>query len=333
MRLLIIALLLIMAASAFAEDSCRNQVKGLVREVPLEVKPTYFIRVDTTQKKIYMSGDCTLSLETGKCLTKGRTWEPYPIVGANLVTIPHCGNDRSMCFYKSSDYVNQNDSKPSYIDSEMSGYYQSLGFIEKLKDAKKSKVRVITYYGFMRDYEISGEAVKPASPVKKFCENIDLKLPMLSKDGTKIAGWNVKSESSVIYNLANDGTCTKNYELNMMAGKMDFSYDGKYTAFHANSTQKGTGANVLSIQQSIFILDLKTKSLNKISFGSDMVYYPHFGSDGHIYALKFNKDADSYSLLEIDPEKALHQSGTEAGTCIDCSAADQVRLLNLKCIQ
>lgn len=311
-------------------ERCSSQVRGLKREIPLITKPTYFIRVDTKADKIFMSGDCVLSLKDGRCLSTGRTWEPYPISGMNLVTIPHCGVDTNLCFYKTDDFENQTDSKPAYIDNEMKGYYQSVGFLKRSSEG--ANVRVLAYYGLFRDYKISGQSISPLGPPKRFCEGIDLKLPMLSKDGKTLSGWNVDAQKTVLYSLKDDGKCKPYYSLDFMVGKMDFSYDNKYVAFHASSDGKGAISDSLEIKQQIFVMNLKSKKIVKLSTGTDILYYPHFGENGLLYALKFNKAADKYSVLEIDIANIMEDSITEANFCIDCSEAQQKKLFKLDCI-
>lgn len=331
-----VALLLVLFALSFEGARaavCSNKVQGLLREITLEVTPTYFIRVDTNSKKIFMSGDCVLSLETGKCVSRGRTWEPYPISGMGLVTVPHCDGDRSMCFYKTDSFKNMTESEPILVDKGMDGYYQSVGFLKKTADT--ADVRVLSYYGSFRDYKISkGTVVEPKGDKVKFCSGQEVKLPMLSKDGAMLSSWNPVTEKTVIYNLAKDGSCKVFYELNYMVSKMDFSYDNKYVAFHATSDTSGKIGESLELQQQIFIMDLKTKKIVKVSSGAEILYYPHFGENGLMYALKFNKSENKYSVLEIDPVKATKTEGADgAGFCIDCSAEKQKSLFKLDCVQ
>lgn len=309
---------------------CSSKVQGLKREISLAVTPTYFIRVDTKSEKILMSGDCVLSLKDGTCLSQGRTWEPYPIAGKNLVTIPHCDNNASMCFYKLDNYKSQQESKPVFVDSGMKGYYQSVGFLKNT--AKEAQIRVVSYYGVFRDYKINDEEVSPLGPAKKFCEGIDLKLPMLSKDGKMISGWNVEEEKTVLYKLSDEGKCTPEYKLEFMVGKMDFSYDGKYAAFHATSSGEGKISDDLGLNQQIFLLDLKSKKLLKLSSGADVLYYPHFGENGFMYALKLDRKSQKHSLLEIDVNESIDHVQTEANFCENCSRDQQQKLFKLNCL-
>ncbi|MES2767640.1 MAG: hypothetical protein V4596_00725 [Bdellovibrionota bacterium] len=185
---------------SFSYVPCPPGISGLKREIPLEVTPTYFIRVDTNSRKIFLSGDCTISLDTGKCLTKGETFEPYPVSGHDLLTIPHCNGKSSpdkapylsMCFYNQKTYQNMNISKPIFEDKELYGYYQSVGFLNRKKE--ESKIRIITYYGFMRDYLLKNGQIKPLGKVIKHCKDLDNKLPMLSKDGKIISAWNLDTK-------------------------------------------------------------------------------------------------------------------------------------------
>lgn len=334
-----------------AQINCSNKVLGLQREIPLEATPTYFIRVDTNTNKIFLSGECTLSLETGKCISTGRTWEPYPISGSDLLVIPHCNThpsqksneSMSMCFYSQKNYKNMADSVPIYKDKELFGYYQSVGVLNKNKE--DTKVRIVTYYGLFRDYIVKNNgSVSPSGAVKKYCEDKDIKLPMLSKNGKTISGWSISENKTIFYTLNDDGKCTPQLKIDFMVGKIDFDYKNKYAAFHASShstrgitenhtTQDEKGDVDLKnyINQQIFVMSLDTKKIHKLSFGSDNIYYPHFGENGFLYALKHDKNTKKFSLLEINVDEALKLADTEGSVCINCTEERQKSLFKIGC--
>ncbi|MCB9073230.1 MAG: hypothetical protein H6623_06380 [Bdellovibrionaceae bacterium] len=325
-----IFLILFLISFVQAQVQCAEGVFGLIRRIPLEKTPTYFIRVDTHARRIYMSGDCIVSLDTGKCISNTKTWEPYPISGKGWLTIPDCeGHDGAMCFFKSKDLESETRTKPVFTDKELKGYYQSIGFLNNNK--KTSTVRVITYYGFFKDYRVSEDAIQPISSVQSFCAGKDLKLPMLSKDGKMISGWDVEKEKTFIAEINANGSCRDKFQFPYMVGKMDFSYDNRWMAFHASSDSNGKISDDLNLQQQIFVMDVKNKKTFKISSGKENIYYPHFGANGKMYALSQNRISNQYSVLEIDINKATQQSLASGYACSSCSKQQFQNLFSNNC--
>ncbi len=245
---------------------------GFIREIHLPIEPTYFIRVDTDTKKLYMSGDCVASLISGQCLSTGRTWEPYPVAGFNILSIPGCETIGGMCFYDGLSYRSQDKSAPIYIDPELKGYYQSIGFLSQSRS--EARVRFITYYGFMRDYIVRKGYVAPLGPIKKFCGDRNLlKLPMLSKDGKYLSGWDSDIEKTIIFSLSEKGECKEVYSTDVMVSKMDWSYDGKFVAFHISTNRSGKVSEDTSgelVDQQIFLMNLESKKVRQLSFGPEL---------------------------------------------------------------
>lgn len=286
-----------------APSKCNHP--AVLRVLNLDSKPNYFVRVDSKAKKIFTSGDCTYSLENGKCIpeSQGRTWEPYPISGFNLLTVPHCKEQPSMCFYSTAQFKNQTNSSPLYVDEKMKGYYQSIGFLKRNNDS--ADVRVISYYGVFRDYKVSTQSVSPISDVQKFCPHQDLKLPMLSKDASKISAWNESLKKTIIYSLEKSGNCKPYFTIDSLVGKMDFDYHNKFAAYHAASESLSDVENYLENKQDIVLMELSTKKTYRFSDPTHTLYFPHFAENGLMYVLKYNKSQDKYSLLEIDPNKLV----------------------------
>ncbi|MES2767639.1 MAG: hypothetical protein V4596_00720 [Bdellovibrionota bacterium] len=159
-----------------------------------------------------------------------------------------------------------------------------------------------------------------------------------------------RHKKTVLYDLADDGTCKAKFKLNFMVGKMDFDYQNKYAAFHASSDSagkinevSGVAAEQLksfddkgklistNLNQQIFVMDLKSKKIHKLSFGSDNIYYPHFGENGLLYALKLDNLTKKYSVLEINVEEALKIAEAEGSVCVDCNEKKQESLFKIGC--
>lgn len=290
-----------------ADANSLSQIIGFKREIPLIVNPTYFIRVDTDTDKLYMSGDCIVSLSSSECVNTSRTWEPYPVAGFDLLTIPGCEKSAGMCFYDMRTFKNQNESVPILIDPNLKGYYQSVGFISR--NDSEAVIRIITYYGYMRDYVVRKGYVSARGPAKKFCEGKPLlKLPMLSKNGKYISGWDDINNKTVIMSITDQGKCAEVFSFNTMVSKMDWSYDEKYVAFHMSKSVSGEVSENTSqdtlLNQNIYLMNLQTKKIKQLSSGSGFLYFPHFGRNGLIYALKRNSEATKFSVIELDPASA-----------------------------
>ncbi len=156
------------------------------------------------------------------------------------------------------------------VAPESLGDYFSWGFRER-----KNLILTINsnYY-----YLDGDKGVMPAGRVPR-CDNIGVgERPLLSRDGQRISTF-VRG-TVVVRNLTD---CNYTLDTGIQGAKADFSWDGRYIAFHAPK-EKGAGYDVQ-------VVDLQAKTVRTVTNMTGSSYFPSWTRDGR---LNFRYDGPEY---------------------------------------
>jgi hypothetical protein len=128
-------------------------------------------------------------------------------------------------------------------------------------------------------YDLAGDvAMLPASTIP-FCAGIGVgERPLLSKDARRITTF--VQGTVVVRNLTD---CADVLDTGLPAAKADFSYDGRYIAFHAPNTS-GRGYEIA-------VVDVQTRTVRTVTRLSGSSFFPSWTEDGR---LVFRYDGDEY---------------------------------------
>ena len=128
-------------------------------------------------------------------------------------------------------------------------------------------------------YDLAGDvATLPASTVP-LCAGIGTgERPLLSKDAQRITTF--VQGTVVVRNLTD---CADVLDTGLPAAKADFSYDGRYIAFHAPNTS-GRGYEIA-------VVDLESRTVRTVTRLSGSSFFPSWTQDGR---LVFRYDGDEY---------------------------------------
>ena len=298
--------------------------------------PKYFFRpVPDSPFISYTSGtrNYLLNMETGKEINIPHWVDAIPTPFKGLVTIPRLvPNIRvaprygfipefgSMEFYKTKDLL-QGKKKPFFKDPTLPGAYQTMAIIEKGQD--KIILRMVTESFlnkkkvFLQDYEIllnldqTPKKMRPLYPrAKKFCPNIEISLPMLSKTGKYFAAVDPNTRHMKIYTMDDKFKCHLFKDLQMATGKVDFSYDDKLMAFHVSPVRPKDVAYVVKTQDLNNQIDIMTYNLETGDFNwvSDCkksnCYYPSFTPKGFLYYIK-QRPNSSFEFVKLKRKDLL----------------------------
>ena len=292
--------------------------------------PKYFFRpVPDSPFISYTSGtrNYLLNMETGREINIPHWVDAIPTPFKGLVTIPKLvPNIRvaprygfipefgSMEFYRTNDLL-KGKKRPFFKDRTLQGAYQTMAIIEKNED--KIILRMVTESFlnkknvFLQDYEIllnHDQSPKKMRTLyrraKKFCPNIEVSLPMLSKSGKYFAAVDPKSRHMKIYTMDDKFKCHLFKDLQMPTGKVDFSYDDKLMAFHVSPVNPKDVAYVVKTQDLSNQIDIMTYNLETGYFNwvseckKSNCYYPSFTPDGSLYYMKQKANA-SYEFVKL----------------------------------
>jgi hypothetical protein len=307
-----------------------------VREIPLQNRPNYFFRpFPDSQTGSYAGTDENFMIDYGdgtqppvERKVPGR-WDPVPTPDERYLTVP--SNDRDiigLSFYKMSDvrrppYGSQ---KAIYEDKQMTGVYQSLGVVSTGGGGATTYRAIVAHNGTLRvrDYTLTPDPSAPngvrveaqGDHPNRLCHNLpdlELSLPMISKDGTQMAGVDVKAGVTKIYDLSPDGSCREAINLGIFTGKVDFGYDGDTIAFHVFNNQVN-GTEYIDVPSNerlanVYVYKRSQGQMIRITNNTDSnSVYPAFRRDGSLVFLQqphgaANGSSEKSKLVIVDPRR------------------------------
>lgn len=153
----------------------------------------------------------------------------------------------------------------------------SLGDYFSWAEREGGQQRILTILGHY--FDLSGDqAVLPASVVPS-CPDVGVaERPLISKDGERLTTF--VGATVVVRNIAD---CDDIFDTGLPGAKADFSYDGRYIAFHAPNTS-GRGFEI----QVVDLVDRTVRTVTELSGSS---FFPSWTEDGR---LSFRYDGDEY---------------------------------------
>jgi hypothetical protein len=231
-------------------------------------------------------------------------------------------SDDGMSFYAREG----GKAKLIFRDEAVPQKYQSLGMLST--EAKSSSYRML-FEGDnelrFRDYSYNsaGQAISPIGPVRLACAGLKLALPMLSKNGEELVGYDPISGTTKVFYLGKDGgICEPRETIPGLVGKADFSPDGKALIFHIDQASDSAKffKNPNEEQKlGVFIFDRLTHAL--IPAGSDAkenAYYPVFWGNSKIAYIKSRPDAKPGQMqFSIVLGKVAEFGGASCEGCTD----------------
>jgi hypothetical protein len=310
-----------------SDEICRFAPFGVIkRTAPLRAT-SYFFR--TFPKSAYVSyagmgtgaedGDThnfILDLKARKEIELEGQYDPVPIC-EDIMTVPDGTNMKFISIKKLLAGL----PNPEIKTIAFGGVYQSVtacprggkGLVKMITDEDGASMAT-----FKVDTTIFPPTIDVVEAPKAVCTNVDLKFPMLSKDGTEISGRDQKDGTSKVWKFEKDGTCKEVFnfgsliagdskDAKLMVGKTDFSFDGKKLVFHVRSdVDDGNYFDRASssMAMNIYMYDREKKTLSKLTNNYDRnSYYPVFKEDGSVVYLDMTHQGQ-ISFIWLNPDKS-----------------------------
>lgn len=333
---------------------CQAEETTTLSKVEVEQDPGYFFKPTPDGKFIFFAGpsgegnrNYRLNLESGEVTEAYGEFDAVPTPDGKFITVPdvlerpsaYGGVFRSALAIFPANQIGP-QAEPLFRDREANGVYQSTGLLTS--DADRTTYRVLIGNGralFYRDYVVSaGEKteikalpnVNGQDTVTNVCPGIKLSMPMLSKDGKRLAGVDDAKGKTKIFELeAKGGPCKEILDLGYVTGKVDFSFDGDQIAFHASENDSSlrdatdylrTPSKTMVINT--FVYNIKNKELTRITHNtSGSSRYPTFLADGRLVYLyqPESEEAETHPTFVIaDPKRARAVPIPPSTSCADC---------------
>lgn len=349
MILPILLSVMIPVQSSAAEPSyCSlRQDADSVQLISIPSKPNYFFRSFPQNELIsYASdeGNFILSMKSKKQFKMPGPFDPVPL-GEKVISTPD--NRNGMTFYSVREVLAGNSMPlPLHLSESLKGVYQSVGLLEK---TKTSEIYAVITAGQtssvilqkIKVSEVAGQLkVEDVGSSQAFCKDVDVKLPMISKDGQEVSGLDGKTGTSKIWKLDYEsGACTELADIGVNAGKADFSFDGNLIVFHL----RGDGAKTIEyfekaeagMNMNIYVYNRKDKAIYQITQGrpGDNAYFPVFRKDGSVVYAVIDKTGTPF-FAHANPNK-MKSTGVNLSEILKNPNLNQLmalgQLWNLSC--
>lgn len=138
---------------------------------------------------------------------------------------------------------------------------------------------------------------------------MDIRTPMLSKDGRRISGYDMESGTSKIWEINGDDSCKEVMDFKFPIGKADFSYDNKKLATHVdvqdNMNTSWVGFHLPQASNfDVVIYDFETKSFSRATQNIRKTsFYPYFTKNNNVTFESIEYDGKTY-FETFDPLNA-----------------------------
>jgi len=290
-----------------------------VSSVSINDTPTYFFKPSpdgryfgyTTWKPAdghFADKNILLDSQSGTFIQMPGAYDPMFMLNSRNLIVP---GTMGLRFFALDDIINQKTAAlPIYTDTEFKGVYESIGILNE--SANEVNYRVIIENGkrFFRDYketlDANGRTIKfeTNSAVQILCTNHNFALPMLSKNGREASGLDHTTGKSRVYKINDNGTCEVSEELGYLAGKISFSYDNRFVAFHVFNKADTLGQYAFThiavpgtnTTANIYIKDRLSNLTYKLTnYVDGNAMYPDFLANGDLVYILYPHDRTKFT--------------------------------------
>lgn len=327
------------SAATPSEEICRWAPFGVEMRTAPARATSYFFRAFPNSPYVSYAGvyenrngsdrNYILNLKTRAEVRVPGPFDPVPIC-ESIMTVPYPNevyNKQTRAeedhgefrFYSINKLLNKR-SDALIKTIRLGGVYQS---VSACPESGKGEIKMIsdkngaTLLRLQIDTTVEPATIEMVEEPKQICKNVDIKFPMLSKDGTEISGRDQAAQTSKIWTIKDDGTCEETFNFGsllssseasqLLVGKADFSYDGRQLAFHVRSDADAGRyfeRPSSSMAMNVYIYNREEKTLQKVTNNYDRnSYYPVWRKDGTLVYMDMTNQGQM-SFIWLDPEKS-----------------------------
>ena len=159
---------------------------------------------------------------------------------------------------------------PLVVDETLRDEYPSVGILVREADGSRVRYRVLTAWregAQYRDYELEFDATGDITDIRALnsktaaCQNLQLSLPILSKDGREMSARDERTGTTKVFRLGRNGECREVFDSGMQTTKATFSYDGALLAF---GSRDGERTELGDARPAIYVVDRGTGETTRI---------------------------------------------------------------------
>lgn len=219
---------------------------------------------------------------------------------------------------------------PIHYDQFVNENYQSFGALRTHEGVTSYRMLYETSNGLaIRDYQLEGKTFKSTGPVKTVCEGKRGFIPAITKSGDEYAAYDPETGVTQVFEIGKSGyECKLKDTIPGLVGKVDFSPNGKFIAYHIDHKQDRNNTKGVITKADdrnnieVVVFDREAKLPRTVAL-SDKTnsYYPVFLDDNTLAYIISSKPKD----WQTKPNFAIQLASlTPASTpnCPECYAAN-----------
>jgi len=254
-------------------------------------------------------GNRLLDLDTGLLVPIPGERDAVPTPDARFVSVPGIG------LFALSELLDEAGREQALeLEAPLAGVYQSPGLLAESADEVIYRFMVDDEGPTIRDFRVTdtpaGPRIEPLGAKRRLCRGRHLQLPMLAPSGREFGAYDVGARSTRLLRIEPNGECSVLLDVGIPTGKVSFSFDGRYVAFHlAHKTTYTLKAGAVPEDRyvhSVFVLDRATETPGRLTHTTaSNASYPAFRKDGTlVYLFKpYEESGGRVSFVVADPSR------------------------------
>lgn len=235
--------------------------------------------------------DYFFDMVTGKEIRVPGHIDPVPTPDGRFLTLPGL-------FLHPVSALLAGDQTPVFSDPELPDEYQTASILSETKTAVR--YRVVTGWNAgarFRDYDVAFDKKGIASRVTTVgnpfvpCKGRLLALPINAKSGREFGAFDARTNTNLIFEVADSTHCILKLDLGFASGKLSFSYDGTSIAFATSLVNTDAEGELIRpselFHKDALVLVRKTGRIVSLSQNAPIagMTFPEFQKNGTVMLL------------------------------------------------
>lgn len=235
--------------------------------------------------------DYFFDMATGKELRVPGHIDPVPTPDGRFLTLP------GLYLHPISSLL-AGDQTPAFVDPELPDEYQTASILSETKTGVR--YRIVTGWNAgarFRDYDVafdkSGKATSITTAGDRFapCKDRLLTLPINAKSGKEFGAFDTRTQTNMIFEVADSTHCIVKLDLGFASGKLSFSHDGTAIAFATSLVNTDTEGELIRpselFHKDALVLVRKTGRIISLSQNASIsgMTFPEFQKNGTVMIL------------------------------------------------
>ncbi len=253
-------------------------------------------------------GNKLLHLDSGLVLPVPGPRDPVPTPDGRFISVP------GISLFATADLMDDaHRATVPALEARLHGEYQSPGILSETPERVVYRFIADDSGPVVRDFALTLHDDAPAriealGVKRRLCRGMHLQLPMIAPGGRELGAYDVDGGTTRILRINDDDTCEVLTDLGIATGKLSFSFDERYVAFHLAHREKfsikASQVPADRYAHNVFVVDRETARIARVTHNTaSNAYYPAFRADGTlVYLFKpYDESGGRFNFVVADP--------------------------------